>query len=222
MTDMLNMQGDSIINDTVTEISYADQSIYEEDMRIYGKGLLRSSDTIVIMEKEELPGYYSAKAEMENFSVDKEIENFTNKQKHSIEVANTQAREISKIKIYGVNEKEELETLIETLKFTYKDLSFKYYLSEDITNDDEKMQDYIRERAKIEKNGKEIFIELDFSDNPIVSKIFSIGYTIDANLTYENYYKEVTPTYKVTTYGALEETDLGQKVTTTYAGKSMV
>ncbi|MEE3419243.1 MAG: prealbumin-like fold domain-containing protein, partial [Methanosphaera sp.] len=222
MTDMLNMQGDSIINDTVTEISYADQSIYEEDMRIYGKGLLRSSDTIVIMEKQELPGYYSAKAEMENFSVDKEIENFLAKQKHSIEVANTQAREISKIKIYGVNEKEELETLIETLKFTYKDLSFKYYLSEDITNDDEKMQDYIRERAKIEKNGKEILITFNFEDNPIVSKSFSIGYEVDANLTYENYYKEVTPTYKVTTYGVLEETDLEQKVTTTYAGKTMV
>ena len=222
MTDMLNSQGDSIINDTVTEISYADQSIYEEDIRIYGKGLLRSSDTIVIMEKVELPGYYSAKAEMENFSVDKGIENFTTKQKHSIEVANTQEREISKIKIYGVNEKAELETLIETLKFTYKDLKFKYYLSEDITNDEQNMQDYIRERAKIEKNGKEIFIELDFSDNPIVSKNFSIGYEIDANLTYENYYKDQTPTYKVTTYGILEGTDLEQKITTTYAQNTMV
>ena len=205
-TDILNLDGDSIIDDTVTEISYSevDTGIYESDLIIYGKGLLRSSDTIMIDDKQKMPGYYTAKAEMQEFEVDEEVENFDTKQTHKIEIENSLEQEISKIKIYGVNEKEELKTLIETLKFTYSNLEFKYFLSQDIAGNDENMQEYLFSRASIEKNGKEIAVTINFADNPIVAKKFSIGYTIDSKLTYEDFSKDSTPTYKITTYGLTE------------------
>ena len=120
---------------------------------------------------------------MSPFEVDKQIKNFVTKQTHSIKVQNAEKKEISKIQIYGVNQKAELNTLIETLKFTYSGLKFKNELSEDVN-----MQDYLRERATIEKNGKEICVTFNFADNPIVSTDFNIGYNVESNLSYEDYY----------------------------------
>lgn len=164
-TDLIDKDGKSLITD-VTEENYAETRIYELDKQIYGKGLLRSTDVIRIIEKPEKPeqpGYYYSNTQMSPFEVDKQIENFVTKQTHSIKVQNAEKKEISKIQIYGVNQKAELDTLIETLRFTYSGLKFKNELSEDVD-----MQDYLRERATIEKNGKEICVTFNFTDNPIV------------------------------------------------------
>ena len=153
---------------------------------------------------------------MSPFEVDKQIENFVTKQTHSIKVQNAEKKEISKIQIYGVNQKAELNTLIETLKFTYSGLKFKNELSEDVN-----MQDYLRERATIEKNGKEICVTFNFADNPIVSTDFNIGYNVESNLNYEDYYDTTDPTYKVFTYGFIEGSKFVPQLTSSYKGKTM-
>ena len=214
-TDLIDKDGKSLITD-VTEENYAETRIYELDKQIYGKGLLRSSDVIKIIEKLEEPGYYYSNTQMSPFEVDKQIENFVTKQTHSIKVQNAEKKEISKIQIYGVNQKAELNTLIETLKFTYSGLKFKNELSEDVN-----MQDYLRERATIEKNGKEICVTFNFADNPIVSTDFNIGYNVESNLSYEDYYDTTDPTYKVFTYGFIEGSKFVPQLTSSYKGKTM-
>ncbi|HJJ05639.1 MAG TPA: leucine-rich repeat protein [Clostridiaceae bacterium] len=214
-TDLIDKDGNSLITD-VTEENYAETRIYELDKQIYGKGLLRSSDVIKIIEKLEEPGYYYSNTQMSPFEVDKQIENFVTKQTHSIKVQNAEKKEISKIQIYGVNQKAELNTLIETLKFTYSGLKFKNELSEDVN-----MQDYLRERATIEKNGKEICVTFNFTDNPIVSTDFNIGYNVESNLSYEDYYDTTDPTYKVFTYGFIEGSKFVPQLTSSYKGKTM-
>ena len=214
-TDLIDKDGNSLITD-VTEENYAETRIYELDKQIYGKGLLRSSDVIKIIEKLEEPGYYYSNTQMSPFEVDKQIENFVTKQTHSIKVQNAEKKEISKIQIYGVNQKAELNTLIETLKFTYSGLKFKNELSEDVN-----MQDYLRERATIEKNGKEICVTFNFADNPIVSTDFNIGYNVESNLSYEDYYDTTDPTYKVFTYGFIEGSKFVPQLTSSYKGKTM-
>ena len=214
-TDLIDKDGKSLITD-VTEENYAETRIYELDKQIYGKGLLRSSDVIKIIEKLEEPGYYYSNTQMSPFEVDKQIENFVTKQTHSIKVQNAEKKEISKIQIYGVNQKAELNTLIETLKFTYSGLKFKNELSEDVN-----MQDYLRERASIEKNEKEICVTFNFADNPIVSTDFNIGYNVESNLSYEDYYDTTDPTYKVFTYGFIEGSKFVPQLTSSYKGKTM-
>ena len=214
-TDLIDKDGKSLITD-VTEENYAETRIYELDKQIYGKGLLRSSDVIKIIEKLEEPGYYYSNTQMSPFEVDKQIENFVTKQTHSIKVQNAEKKEISKIQIYGVNQKAELNTLIETLKFTYSGLKFKNELSEDVN-----MQDYLRERATIEKNGKEICVTFNFADNPIISTDFNIGYSVESNLSYEDYYDTTDPTYKVFTYGFIEGSKFVPQLTSSYKGKTM-
>ena len=70
--------------------------------------------------------------------------------------------------------------LIETLQLTQSNLKFKNELSSDVD-----IIDYLKERATINKNGEEISIKFDFSDNPVVSTNFSIGFTVDARINYE-------------------------------------
>ena len=214
-TDLIDKDGNSLITD-VTEENYAETRIYELDKQIYGKGLLRSSDVIKIIEKLEEPGYYYSNTQMSPFEVDKQIENFVTKQTHSIKVQNAEKKEISKIQIYGVNQKAELNTLIETLKFTYSGLKFKNELSEDVN-----MQDYLMERASIEKNEKEICVTFNFADNPIVSTDFNIGYNVESNLSYENYYDTTDPTYTVVTYAFIEDSGFIPQLTSSYKGKTM-
>ena len=220
-TDLIDKDGNSLITD-VTEENYAETRIYELDKQIYGKGQLRSSDVIRIIERPEKPeeperlSYYYSDTQMSPFEVDKQIENFVTKQTHTVRVNNTDKKEINKVQIYGVNQKAELNTLIETLKFTYSGLKFKNELSEDVD-----MQDYLRERATIEKNGKEICVTFNFADNPIVSTDFNIGYNVESNLSYEDYYDTTDPTYKVFTYGFIEGSKFVPQLTSSYKGKTM-
>ena len=223
-TDLIDKDGNSLITD-VTEENYAETRIYELDKQIYGKGLLRSTDVIRIIERPEKPeepekperlSYYYSDTQMSPFEVDKQIENFVTKQTHTVRVNNTDKKEINKVQIYGVNQKAELNTLIETLKFTYSGLKFKNELSEDVN-----MQDYLRERATIEKNGKEICVTFNFADNPIVSTDFNIGYNIESNLSYEDYYDTTDPTYKVFTYTFIEGSKFVPQLTSSYKGKTM-
>ncbi|HJJ05373.1 MAG TPA: leucine-rich repeat protein [Clostridiaceae bacterium] len=223
-TDLIDKDGKSLITD-VTEENYAETRIYELDKQIYGKGQLRSSDVIRIIERPEKPeepekperlSYYYSDTQMSPFEVDKQIENFVTKQTHTVRVNNTDKKEINKVQIYGVNAKVELKTLIETLKFTYSGLKFKNELSEDVN-----MQDYLRERASIEKNEKEICVTFNFADNPIVSTDFNIGYNVESNLSYEDYYDTTDPTYKVFTYGFIEGSKFVPQLTSSYKGKTM-
>ena len=223
-TDLIDKDGNSLITD-VTEENYAETRLYELDKQIYGKGQLRSSDVIRIIERPEKPeepekperlSYYYSDTQMSPFEVDKQIENFVTKQTHTVRVNNTDKKEINKVQIYGVNTKVELKTLIETLKFTYSGLKFKNELSEDVN-----MQDYLRERASIEKNEKEICVTFNFADNPIVSTDFNIGYNVESNLSYEDYYDTTDPTYKVFTYGFIEGSKFVPQLTSSYKGKTM-
>ena len=220
-TDLIDKDGKSLITD-VTEENYAETRIYELDKQIYGKGQLRSSDVIRIIERPEKPeeperlSYYYSDTQMSPFEVDKQIENFVTKQTHTVRVNNTDKKEINKVQMYGVNQKAELNTLIETLKFTYSGLKFKNELSEDVN-----MQDYLRERASIEKNEKEICVTFNFADNPIVSTDFNIGYNVESNLSYEDYYDTTDPTYKVFTYGFIEGSKFVPQLTSSYKGKTM-
>ena len=220
-TDLIDKDGKSLITD-VTEENYAETRIYELDKQIYGKGQLRSSDVIRIIERPEKPeeperlSYYYSDTQMSPFEVDKQIENFVTKQTHTVRVNNTDKKEINKVQMYGVNQKAELNTLIETLKFTYSGLKFKNELSEDVN-----MQDYLRERASIEKNEKEICVTFNFADNPIVSTDFNIGYNIESNLSYEDYYDTTDPTYTVVTYAFIEDSGFIPQLTSSYKGKTM-
>ena len=83
------------------------------------------------------------------------------------------------------------------------------------------MQDYLRERASIEKNEKEICVTFNFADNPIVSTDFNIGYNVESNLSYEDYYDTTDPTYKVFTYGFIEGSKFVPQLTSSYKGKTM-
>lgn len=169
----------------------------------------------IIEQQEELEMYY-ARAEIEDFSVDREIENFETMQRHSIEINNKNISEIKKIEIYGLNEKEDLKTLIETLKFIYDNLKFKYVIS-----DDTNLEGYLRERAIISKSNNEIKVVFDFTDNPIISKNFSIGYIVQSHLSYENYYDDADSEYRIFTYGFVESTSLNPQYVSNYDGRIM-
>ena len=166
-------------------------------------------------EQEELEMYY-VRAEIEDFSVDREMKNLETMQRHSIEVNNRNEKEINKIEINGVNEEYELKTLIETLKFTHDNLSFKYVLS-----DDTNLEDYLKERANISKNNNEIKVVFDFSDNPIVSKNFNIGYVVQSYLNYDDYYNEIDSVYTVSTFGIIEDENIMPQYVSSYNGKTM-
>ena len=217
-TDLLDKNGDSLIK-AITEADYKEKSIYGLDKEIYGRGLLRASDTISVTEKTEEPekkGSYYSNTQISPFEIDKQIENFVTKQTHAVKVENIQNKEISKVQIYGVNEKSELKTLIETLKFTYNGLEFKNELSKDTD-----MEDYLKERAKIQKNGKEVCVTFNFADNPIVSNNFSLGYKIESKVNYENYYDTTESIYTVYTYAFIENSELVPESVSNYKGKKM-
>ena len=217
-TDLLDKNGNSLIK-AITEADYKEKSIYGLDKEIYGRGLLRASDTISVTEKTEEPekkGSYYSNTQISPFEIDKQIENFVTKQTHAVKVENIQNKEISKVQIYGVNEKSELKTLIETLKFTYNGLEFKNELSKDTD-----MEDYLKERAKIQKNGKEVCVTFNFADNPIVSNNFSLGYKIESKVNYENYYDTTESIYTVYTYAFIENSELVPESVSNYKGKKM-
>ena len=198
------------------EIDYSDKRIEEIDSKIYGRKVSRNKDVIQIKEYTPAPGTYSAHADIEPFRVDENVEYFTTTLNYSVSVNNKDKKEIKEVEIYGVTGKDELETLIEKLKLTYSGLSFKNALSSDVD-----MIDYLEEKATINKNGKEISIKFDFSDNPIVSTNFSLGYKVDARLNYEEYYNSTDPTYNITTYAYLDNGGLNAQSTGTYNSKIM-
>ena len=214
-TELKDKNGNSLIPE-ITEENYSQKRIYERDSQIYGKGLLRSNDTIRIIERQKDPGYYYAHSNIEPFEVDENVEYFTTKLSHYINVNNTYSDEITTVEVHGVTEKQELETLIETLQFTYSGLTFKNALSEDVD-----MQEYLKERATITAEENEISITFDFSDNPITSNNFSIGYDVDAQVNYEEYYNSTNPSYTVITYAYINNSQLRPQSTSTHNGKAM-
>ena len=115
-TDFYDNSGNYLV-DEITQASYSREDLYNKDVAIYGKGVQRASATITIA--ESAPGRYYAIANIEDFQADKEIENFVTTQEHEANVYNDNKKPISIIEVYGVQQKEELKTKIETLKFTY-------------------------------------------------------------------------------------------------------
>lgn len=214
-TEFLDKTGNSLI-ESIFQHNFSRNDLFNQDNNIYGKGQIRSSDSIRIEEKKEEQAVYYAHTEIENFSVDKEIENFETMQRHCIEVNNRNRKEINKIEIYGVNENKDLKTAIETLKFIYSNLNFKYGLSRN-TN----LDDYVTEKANIFKNNNEIKVIFDFTDNPIISDDFSIGYIVQSNLSYEDYYDEKNSEYRIFTYGFIEDAEVNPQSISNYDGRKM-
>lgn len=217
-TELKDKNGDSLIPN-IEKQNYSQERLFERDSNIYGKGVLRAQDTITIrtyVPPAPTPGYYYATVEMEDFGVDKNVENFTTKISHGIQVNNKDGKELSKIEIHGVNSKEELENLVETIQFTQTGLSFKNALSDDVD-----MSEYLRQRATIMQEGSEVSVIFDFSDNPITSKSFALGYKLDGNLDYEEYYNSTDPSYPTRTYAYIEGEDLKPQSTASHNGKTM-
>lgn len=94
---------------------------------------------------------------MQQFTVDKNVEYFETNLSHTTTIDNKYENEINSIQLYGITEQEELETLIETINITQKDIKFKNELSQDVN-----ITEYLKERATIQKEGKEISISFDF------------------------------------------------------------
>ena len=214
-TELNDKNGQTIIPQIKQE-NYSQTRLYERDNNIYGKGVLRSQDTIRIIERPQTPGYYYAYAHMQQFTVDKNVEYFETNLSHTTTIDNKYENEINSIQLYGITDQEELETLIETINITQKDIKFKNELSQDVN-----ITEYLKERATIQKEGKEISISFDFSDNPIIAKNFSIGYTVDARLNYEKYYNSTNPTYSITTYAYTDAKDMSPQSTGSHNNKTM-
>ena len=217
-TELKDKNGQTLVPEIKQE-NYSQTRLYERDSNIYGKGVLRSQDEIRIIERPETPrtpGYYYAYADIQPFTVDKNVEQFETKLSHTTTLDNKYGNEIKSIQIYGVTGNDELETLIETLNITQKNIKFKNDLSEDSD-----IIEYLKERATIQKNGNEISISFDFSDNPIISKNFSLGYTVDARLDYEKYYNSTNPTYFITTYAYTDAEDMFPQLAASYNSKTM-
>ena len=214
-TDLLDSNGDSLLP-ALTQANYSQERIYNRDSNIYGKGVRRSNDTIRIIERTPTPGSYSATADIEKFTVDENVENFLTTLTHKANIYNRNASEIKTIEVHGVVAQDDLETLIETIKPQYTGLKFKQPVAND-TN----MDDYLMERATITKEGNDISIIFNFEDNPITSTSFSLGYTVDAKLKYDDYYESTNPSYSVTTYAYTPNGDLHPQLTATYNNKTM-
>ena len=207
--------GNSLISE-ITRENYSQDRIYDIDYTLYGKGQYRISDYILIREEPKKQSYYYAGATIDKFGIDENVEYFITKLTHTLDINNIDGDYINNIEIYGVTRVEELETLIDTLEFTYSDLKFKYLLPIDVD-----IKDYLSERATITKEGREIGIIFDFSDNPIISTNFTLGYTVDARLNYEDYYDSTNPTYSISTYGYVNEENLYPQSVETYKNKTM-
>ena len=214
-TELNDKNGQTIIPQIKQE-NYSQTRLYERDNNIYGKGVLRSQDTIRIIERPQTPGYYYAYAHMQQFTVDKNVEYFETNLSHTTTIDNKYENEINSIQLYGITDQEELETLIETINITQNNIKFKNELSQDVN-----ITEYLKERATIQKEGKEISISFDFSDNPIIAKNFSIGYTVDARLNYEKYYNSTNPTYSITTYAYTDAKDMSPQSTGSHNSKTM-
>ena len=213
-TELKDKNGNSLISEIKQE-NYTQQRLYERDSTIYGTGKLRSQDTIIIKEEEKL-GYYHATTDMQQFTIDKNIENFETKLIHGISVNNQYEEEITSIELHGITEREELQTLINTLTLDQTNLSFKNSLPQETD-----LSEYLKERATITKQNNEIAISFDFSDNPITSKNFTIKYTVDAELNYEQYSNTSNPSYTAITYAYINSNTLVPQSTSTYNGKTM-
>ena len=213
-TELKDKNGNSLISEIKQE-NYTQQRLYERDSTIYGTGKLRSQDTIIIKEEEKL-GYYRATTDMQQFTIDKNIENFETKLIHGISVNNQYEEEITSIELHGITEREELQTLINTLTLDQTNLSFKNSLPQETD-----LSEYLKERATITKQNNEIAISFDFSDNPITSKNFTIKYTVDAELNYEQYSNTSNPSYTAITYAYINSNTLVPQSTSTYNGKTM-
>lgn len=214
-TELKDKNGNSLIEEPKKE-DYTQTRLYERDSNIYGKGVLRTQDTIQILERQKVPGYYYAYANIEPFTVDKTVDYFETKLSHTATFDNRYENEIKNIQIYGLTEKDDLETLIETINITQKNIKFKNDLSEDSD-----IIEYLKERATIQKNGNEISISFDFSDNPVIAKNFSLGYTVDARLEYEKYYDSTNPVYPIITYAYTDSEDMSPQLTASYNSKTM-
>ena len=214
-TELKDKNGNSLIEEPKKE-DYTQTRLYERDSNIYGKGVLRTQDTIQILERQKVPGYYYAYANIEPFTVDKTVDYFETKLSHTATFDNRYENEIKNIQIYGLTEKDDLETLIETINITQKNIKFKNDLSEDSD-----IIEYLKERATIQKNGNEISISFDFSDNPVIAKNFSLGYTVDARLEYEKYYDSTNPVYPIITYAYTDAEDMSPQLTASYNSKTM-
>ena len=214
-TELKDKNGNSLIEEPKKE-DYTQTRLYERDSNIYGKGVLRTQDTIQIIERQQIPGYYYAYANIEPFTVDKTVDYFETKLSHTATFDNRYENEIKNIQIYGLTEKDDLETLIETINITQKNIKFKNDLSEDSD-----IIEYLKERATIQKNGNEISISFDFSDNPVIAKNFSLGYTLDARLEYEKYYDSTNPVYSIITYAYTDSEDMSPQLTASYNSKTM-
>ena len=213
-TELKDKNGNSLISEIKQE-NYTQQRLYERDSTIYGTGKLRSQDIIIIKEEEKL-GYYRATTDMQQFTIDKNIENFETKLIHGISVNNQYEEEITSIELHGITEREELQTLINTLTLDQTNLSFKNSLPQETD-----LSEYLKERATITKQNNEIAISFDFSDNPITSKNFTIKYTVDAELNYEQYSNTSNPSYTAITYAYINSNTLVPQSTSTYNGKTM-
>ena len=214
-TELKDKDGNSLIQE-IKQGDYSQSRLYERDSSIYGEGVLRTQDTMKIIERPQEPGYYYAYAEIKPFTVDRDVEYFETKLSHTTSFDNQYKKEIKNIQIYGVTEREDLETLIETINITQKNIKFKNNLSNDAD-----IIEYLKERATIQKNGKEISISFDFSDNPIISNSFSIGYTIDARLEYEKYYDSTDPVYLISTYSYTDTENMKPQISESYNNKTM-
>ena len=190
--------------------------MYDRDVAIYGQGLARAYDTITFRERPVEPGYYRAYADIKQFTADESGVYFETELSHYTSMNNKDRSEISTVEVHGTVAKEELETLIETIKFTYGGLTFKNSLPSDVN-----MDEYLMERATITKDGTEIKVVFDFSDNPIVSTNFDLGFKVDARLSYEDYYVESSPSYSVRTYVYTPDGTMNPYSTATHEGKTM-
>ena len=211
-TELKDKNGNSLISEIKQE-NYTQQHLYERDSTIYGTGKLRSQDIITIKEEQ---GYYYATTDMQQFTIDKNIENFETKLIHGISVNNQYEEEITSIELHGITEREELQTLINTLTLDQTNLSFKNSLPQETD-----LSEYLKERATITKQNNEIAISFDFSDNPITSKNFTIKYTVDAELNYEQYSNTSNPSYTAITYAYINSNTLVPQSTSTYNDKTM-
>ena len=211
-TEYEDQEGHSLINVG----DYSRQELYDRDVAIYGKGVARSYDTIVFRERPVDPGYYYAYAKIDPFSMGETGEYFETVLYHYTNMNNKDKSEIKSVEIHGVSVKTDLKPLIDTLVPTYSGLTFKNSLPLDVN-----MEEYLMDRASITNDGNEIKVVFNFSDNPIVSTNFSLGYKVDARVKYEDYFVDTNPSYTIRTYSYTPDGTMRANSTASHEGKTM-
>ena len=214
-TEYEDQDGHSLINVS----DYSRQELYDRDIAIYGKGVARAYDTIVFRARPvepPTPGYYYAYANINPFAMDESGEYFETVLSHYTSMNNRDKSQIKSVEIHGVRAKSDLEALIDTLVPTYSGLTFKNSLPSDVN-----MEEYLMDRASITNDGNEIKVVFDFSDNPIVSTNFSLGYKVDARVKYEDYFVDTNPSYTIRTYSYTPDGTMIASSTGSHEGKTM-